>query len=130
MEELRDVGHDTPLVRAPGRADVLHVQKLLRVRGRKVTERDFGQALTSLYGTGAKRAEKERETHRNAEMLRRDRKGLGQILGCTRRRFGQGVIVEQVGSVTVNQSAATGGGGAVVRGARQQRKVWERRAER
>lgn len=54
---------------------------------------------------------KKRKTHGNAEMLRRDREGLGQILGCPRLRLGQGVVVEQVGSVTMNKSATTGGGG-------------------
>lgn len=61
-------------------------------------------------------------------MLRRDRERLGKILGRTRRRLGQGVVVEQVGSVSVNQSAATGGGGASVRErAKRKKKAKEER---
>lgn len=33
MEELRDVGHDTALVRPPGAADVLDIEKLLHAVG-------------------------------------------------------------------------------------------------
>ena len=61
MEELRDVGHDTPLVRAPCRADVLHVKKLLRGGGRRLKDRWFRQARTSLHGTNAKKYRKGRK---------------------------------------------------------------------
>lgn len=47
MEELRDVGHDTALVRAPRRADVLHVQQLLQAQGRKGTKRALSSSNTS-----------------------------------------------------------------------------------
>lgn len=61
-------------------------------------------------------------------MLRRDREGLGQILGCARLRLGQGVVVEQVGSVTMNKSATTGGGG--VRERAKKKKKTEAETER
>lgn len=63
-------------------------------------------------------------------MLCRDRERLGEILGCARLRLGQGVIVEQVGSVSVNQSAATGGGAQMSGSASSEKKGGRRGAER